>query len=151
MSIRAEEDYYKPVIVGNFCSNNYIEYESKGDRKTLSVKKYLNKIRPYFKYIINNLKKSDTWKIQLTIAIKFLSFKDKDKDNDEERIMHSKRGNIEIMINEVIEELFKSLLNRYQNNMEKLMKKSDKASCIINPDLGGCKNNPENSSTAKSK
>ena len=29
--------------------------------------------------------------------------------------------------------------------------KSDKASCIINPDLGGCKNNPENSSTAKSK
>ena len=43
--------------------------------------------------------------------------------------MHSKRDNIEIMINneanEVIEELFKSLQNRYQNNLEKLMKVSD--------------------------
>ena len=43
--------------------------------------------------------------------------------------MHSKSDNIEIMINdeadEVIEELFKSLLNRYQNNLEKLMKGSE--------------------------
>ena len=38
---------------------------------TLSVEEYLNKIRPYLKDIINNLKKSDTWKIQLTIANKF--------------------------------------------------------------------------------
>ena len=30
----------------------------------LSVEKYLNKIRPYLEHIINNLKKSDTWKIQ---------------------------------------------------------------------------------------
>ena len=27
-----EKYYYKPIIVDNFCSNNYIEYESKGDR-----------------------------------------------------------------------------------------------------------------------
>ena len=26
------EDYYKPVRIGNFWSNNYIEYESKSDR-----------------------------------------------------------------------------------------------------------------------
>ena len=33
-----EENYYKPVSVSNFWSNNYIEYESNGDRnKTLSV------------------------------------------------------------------------------------------------------------------
>ena len=45
-----------------------MEYESKCDRnKTLSVEKYLNKIRTYLKDIINNLKKSDTWKIQLKI------------------------------------------------------------------------------------
>ena len=69
-----EEDYYKPVRVGNFWSNNYIEYKSKGDRKKLSVKKYLNKIRPYLKDIINNLKKFDSWKIQLTITINFISF-----------------------------------------------------------------------------
>ena len=51
-----EDDYYKHVRVGNFRSNSYIEYKSKDDRKTLSVKKYLNKIRPYLKDIINNLK-----------------------------------------------------------------------------------------------
>ena len=42
-----EENYYKPVTVSNFWNNNYIEYESKGDRnKILSVEKYLNKISP---------------------------------------------------------------------------------------------------------
>ena len=35
------------------------------------------------KKIINNPKKSDTWKIQLTIADNFIS----SKDNDEERVM----------------------------------------------------------------
>ena len=45
-----EENCYKPVRVSNFWSNIYIEYESKGDRnKTLSVEKYVNKIRPYLK------------------------------------------------------------------------------------------------------
>ena len=50
-----EKDYYKPVRVCNFSSNNYIEYKSKGDRKTLSVEEYLDKTRPYLKDIINNL------------------------------------------------------------------------------------------------
>ena len=27
-----EEDYFKPLRVGNFWSNKYIEYESTGDR-----------------------------------------------------------------------------------------------------------------------
>ena len=31
--------------------------------KILSVEQYLNKVRPYLKCIVNNLKKSDTWKI----------------------------------------------------------------------------------------
>ena len=52
-----EENYYKPVRVSKFWSNNYIEYESNGDRnKTISVEEYLSKIRPYLKDIINNLK-----------------------------------------------------------------------------------------------
>ena len=59
-----EKNYYKPVSVGKFWSNNYIKYELN-----------LNKIRPYLKDIINNLKISDTWKIQLTIAINFISSK----------------------------------------------------------------------------
>ena len=29
---KEEENYYKPVIVSNFWSNNYIEYKSNGDR-----------------------------------------------------------------------------------------------------------------------
>ena len=45
---KKEENYYKPVRVSNFWSNNYIEQESNGDKnKRLSVEEYLNKIRPY--------------------------------------------------------------------------------------------------------
>ena len=53
-----KENYYKPVRVGNIWSNNYIEYESNGDRNKTSVEEYLNKIKPYLRDIINNLKKS---------------------------------------------------------------------------------------------
>ena len=61
-----DENYYKPVRVINFWSNNYIDYESNDDRnKTLSVEEYFDEIRPYFKDIIKNHKKSDIWKIQL--------------------------------------------------------------------------------------
>ena len=60
-------------------SNNYTEYESNDDRNmTISVEEYLDKIRPYLKNIINNLKKMDTWKIQLKIAINFISSRDND-------------------------------------------------------------------------
>ena len=89
--------------VSNFLSNNYIEYKSNGDKnKILSVEECLNKIRPYLKGIINNLKESDTWKIQLTITINFFSFED---DNDEERVMHSKSDNIKIMISDEADEV----------------------------------------------
>ena len=81
-----EEDYYyKPVRVGTFLSNNYIEYESNSDRnKSLSIEGHLNKIIPYLTDIISDLKNSDTWKIQLTTAINFIS----SKDNDEECAIH---------------------------------------------------------------
>ena len=114
-----EENYYKPVRVSNFWSSNYIEYKSTSNRnKTLSVKEYLNKIMPYLKDI-NNLKNSDTWKIQLSIGNNFISSTD-----DEEQVMHSKSDNIEIMINDegdkVIQELFDSLKNIYQNSLESM-------------------------------
>ena len=70
------------------------------------------------KDIINNLKNSDMWRIQLTIANNFIC----SIDNDEEHVMHSRSDNIEIMINdeadEVIKELIDSLKNRHQNNLE---------------------------------
>ena len=62
-------------------------------------------------------------KTQLTITITLISSK---FDNDEERAIHLKSDNIENMINddadEVIEELFKLIQNRYQNNFEDSMK-----------------------------
>ena len=86
----------------------------------LSVEEYLNKIRPYLKNIINNLRKFGTWKIQLTIANNFIF----SIDNDKEHVMHSKSNNIEIMMNDkadkIIEELFDSLKNRYQSNFESM-------------------------------
>ena len=97
----------KSVRIVNLWSNNYIEYESNYDRnKTLSGETYINKIRPYLKDIIKNLKKSDTWKIQLTMSISLIS----SKNYNEVCVMHSKSDNIEIMIDnkadEVIEKLF---------------------------------------------
>ena len=117
-----EENYYKPVRVNNFWSNkNHIEYESNGDRnKTLLVEEYLNKIRPCLKDITNNLKISNTWKIELTIANNFIS----SIDRDEEHLIHSKSDHVETMINdkagEVIKEPFDSLKNRYKNNLESI-------------------------------
>ena len=43
--------------------------------KTLLIKEYIEEIKPYLKDTINSLKKSDTWKIQLRIAINFMPSK----------------------------------------------------------------------------
>ena len=70
--------------------------------------------------IIIDLQKSDTWKIQLTIAINFIS----SIDSKKKRMMHSKGDNIKCMpyndVNEVVNELFDSLCSRYQINLETL-------------------------------
>ena len=71
-----------------------------------SVEEYLNQIRPYFKDIINNFKKSDMWKIQITIVINFIS----SMDNDEKHVMHSKSDGIEIMMNDEADEFIKKFL-----------------------------------------
>ena len=84
--------------------------------------------------------------IILTIEINFNS----SVDNDEERVIHSKSSNIEIMINdeanEVLKELLDSLKKRHQNNLES-MNGSELVfdyvhllyyrSHIINPNHGG--------------
>ena len=59
------------------------------------------------------------WKIQLTIAINFMS----SKSNDEERVMHSRSDNIEIMINDKV--IFYSLLCRYRIGLETSMKSNN--------------------------
>ena len=76
--IRNVEDCYKLLRVGNFYSNNYIEYESNCDTdKNLPTEEHFRKIKTYLKYIIINIQKLHTRKIQLTIVINFMSSKDK--------------------------------------------------------------------------
>ena len=93
------------------------KYKKINDNKKSAIKPYLNDI--------NNLQKTDTQKIQSTIAINFVS----SKDIDEEHVLHSKSHNIEIMIrdeaDEVIKEIFKSLLSRYQIGLETSIKGGD--------------------------
>ena len=82
--MKKEKNYNKLVRVSNFWNNSYIDYKSNSDRsKTLSVEEYLNKIRTYLKDIMNNPKKSNSWKIQLAIEINLIS----SINNDEECVM----------------------------------------------------------------
>ena len=109
------EIYYKPKRVINFWNNNYIEYESNGDKNRNASP---GEIKPYLRNIITALQNSDTWKIQLTVVINFIS----SKDVEEERVIHSRRDNIKSTcyndINRIVYELFESLHSRYQGNLE---------------------------------
>ena len=117
--LKHEKDYYEPKRISNFWNNNYIEYRSNGDKnRNLSLDEYLHKIKPYLRNMIINLQNFDVWKIQLTIAITFIS----SKDAEDERVMHSSSGNLKFTpysdANDVINKLFKSLRSRYQENLE---------------------------------
>ena len=119
------EDYYQPIKVNSAFNNNYIQYESKGD-KILTIEEYLSMIESYLVDMINDHKNKGEWKIQLSAEINFISSK---PDSDETRIMNTKSNNIEIIIgrdtNEVIENHFRSLLQRYQENLEEKMRGSE--------------------------
>ena len=71
---------------------------------------------------ITEHKTQSEWRIQLTMAINFIS----SKDSDETHTMHAKSNNVEIMIgsetDEIIKELFKSFLQRYQGGLQELMR-----------------------------
>ena len=137
------KDHCKPVKTVSTFNSNHIQYESIVDKdKNVSIKNYIDIIRSTLNDIINNnktqreghilsgniitnYKTQRKWEIYLTTVIKFISF----KDSNETRIMHSESDNIEIMIfsktEEIIEELFKSLLKRSQDGLEKSMKGSE--------------------------
>ena len=99
-------------------------------------------IRPYLSDLINKPKThglaryhsgnkswiektSCEWKIQITMAINFIS----SKDSDETRTMHTKKINVEIMVgsetNEIIKDLFESFLQKYQEGLEESMRGSE--------------------------
>ena len=115
-----EEDYYEPVRTSDAFDNNYIEYESNGDKdKILSVKEYLDMMRQYLSGITNNHKAQGEWKVQLTLPINFVS----SKDFKGTRTMHSNTYYRETMIgsktDEVIEEFFESLLKSIKKDLKK--------------------------------
>ena len=83
-------------------------------------------IESYLVDMINYHKNQGEWKIQLSAEISFISSK---PNSDETCIIHTKSNNIEITIGsdteEVIENLFRSLLLRYQENLEEKMRGSE--------------------------
>ena len=142
-NLSIDEEYYKPIRINSYFNDNYIEYEGKGKKKkTLSIKENLNMIKQYLRDIINNHKTQGEWKfhsgnevinyetqgewkIQLTMIINFIS----SKDSDEIRTMHTKSNIMEIMMvnetDEIIEEIFESLLQKYQEGLEEKMRESE--------------------------
>ena len=75
--------------------------------------------------MINDHKAIRKWKIHLIMQINFISH----KDSKETRAMYTKSRNIEIMegneTDEIIDELFESLLQNYQKNLEEPMRRSE--------------------------
>ena len=83
-------------------------------------------IEIYLIELINCYKNKGEWKIQLTAQINFICLR---PDSDETRVMHTRSDNEEFMnrsdTDEIIKELFKSLLQRYQQNLQEKMRSSD--------------------------
>ena len=116
-----KKNYYETKRVSNFWNNNHTKYESNVDKNwNLSLDEYLNKIEWYLRNIIFSLQNSDTWKIQLTIAINFIS----SRDSAEELVMHSSKIKIYIKclsyseVNDVIKKLSNSFRLKYQDGLE---------------------------------
>ena len=121
-----DKDHYKPILVkSGYNNNNYIQYESKGD-KILTLKVYLALIEKYLRKLINYYKNKSEWKVQLIAEISFISVK---PGSDETRIMHTRSDNEEFMngddTDEIIKGLFESFLQKYEENLQEKMKRSD--------------------------
>ena len=115
----------KPTIVKSGYNNNYIEYRTKGV-DILTIEEYLNLIVPFLKKIINDHKNKGEWKIQITAQINFISLR---PGSNETRVIHTRSVNEEFMngsdTDEIIEKLFESLFQRYQENLNEKMRGSD--------------------------
>ena len=120
-----DKNYYKPILVKSGYNNNYIQYESKGD-KILTIKEYLVLIEKYLRDLINYYKNKGEWKVQLIAEISFISLK---PSSDETRIMHSRSDNEKFTngsdTDEIIEGLFESFLQKHEENLQEKMKGSD--------------------------
>ena len=105
--------------------NNYFHYERGSNKKDmLSPDEYFKMIEPYLIELINKHKNDDSWKIQLTMKINFTLA----QDFDDKRSLYVKTKNIAIIegsdINEIINEIFDSLIKKYQELLEYSTKNS---------------------------
>ena len=120
-----DKNYYKPTLVKSGYNGNYIQYESKGD-KILTLKEYLALIVKYLRKLINYYKNKGKWKVQLIAEISFISLK---PGSNEIRIMHTRSDNEEFMngsdTDKIIEGLFESFLQQYEENLQEKMKGLD--------------------------
>ena len=120
-----DKDHYKPNLVKSGYNNNYIQYESKGD-KILTLKEYLALIERYLRELINYYKNKGEWKLQLTAEVSFISLK---PGSDETRVLHTRSDNEEFMngsdTDEIIKGLFESFLQKYEENLQEKMKGSN--------------------------
>ena len=119
-------DAYKPKNICEAFDGNFIEYQSKGNRyKSVSMARYLKIIREHLRKLIDSNNKTGEWKIQLNMKINFIS----SRKFIESRDMYSKSNNIEIMMgsntNEIIKNLFNSLLRRYHEGLHVSMRGSE--------------------------
>ena len=123
--ISIDKDYYKPKLNKSGYNKNYAQYESKGD-KILSLKEYLNLIEKYLRELIEEYKLKGEWKVQLTIEVNFTSLK---PGSNETRIMYARSDNIEIVFgddnDDIIEQLFESLLKKYEEILQNKMRGSE--------------------------
>ena len=82
-------------------------------------------IRPYLGHTTNDHKTRREWKIQLTIRISFISFKDPEKTCT----MYTKSHNIEIMMgsetSDIIEKLCEYLLHNCKTDLKEPMRGSE--------------------------
>ena len=123
---KSKKDVYKPVKISGAFSDNYVEYKSDSKKdKSISIKKDIDNIREHLRKIINDKRGKREWKIQLIIKTHFIS----SKNFNDVRDRYSKSDNVEIMMdadtNEIIKNIFDSILQRYQNGLEESMKGSD--------------------------
>ena len=58
--------------IADIFDDKYIEYTS-GSDENLTIRKYLENIRPYLQDMIDTLKTSAEWKTHLTMKINFMS------------------------------------------------------------------------------
>ena len=104
---------------------NINDYKSKSSDRLHEIFKEQSKNKERIDNIREN-KKEGEWKIQLIVEINFISLK---PGSDETRVMYTRSDNEEFMngddTNEIIKLLSESFLQRFEENLQEKMKRSD--------------------------